>query len=114
MTGPTKRKPRFLEILRERFGERRVGRDVSHRLAASDDRLATDEAPQIGVEAAVGLAQSQGGLGVAAEGPHLGAVADDAHVGQQHCLALVGIGRDTCGVETFVGLAVALAPVEDR
>ncbi len=76
-------------------------------------RLAVDEGPQVIGKRSGRCGQLQIGTGIADGGRHLGAIADDAGVGQQPRRVGLAVVGDDGGVEAFIGKAIGFAFLED-
>src|SRR5690606_15728391 len=102
------------EIRRKRVGDRVPGRHIGPPATARAARLAVHEAPDIAREAAVLPPDRQERPRIEDGRVDLGAVADDAGIGEQAPLLGHAIARDLLEVEAVESGAVVLALGEDR
>src|SRR5579863_4804906 len=104
----------LLEGLAYGVGFRSACRNLLHRLGRVDSRLAADELPDPGVEAAEFFLYLQKCLGIAYRRRNFEFVADDAGIAQQTLDLAAVVARDARGIESVEGFAVVLALVQNR
>ena len=110
MVGPTKLKPRFFRSL---LSARDSAVSAAGRPPWPSRGAPFDESPQVSVEAPVLALHVEEGARVGHGRLDLGAVADDAGVGEKSLAVAGRVARDLLGVEAVERLPVALAPAQD-
>ena len=104
-----KLKSALFQILAQRVGLYSSSRVVFQRLDLMDDRLSTDKAPNIGVEAAEFFLNREKPLSIVYSGQDFCSVADDARIIQQRLYLTLAKSRDLFRVESGKDGAIILS-----